>query len=231
MSEKNKVVNEGIQANSIRAEVLAVGHGARAIQTIANSDHRNVSEEIVKILVVFANPLGTDILRLGKEDSIIHQCIKRSLYRDKIHIDIQHAASIHDLRRALLEEEYRIVHFSGHGTGSGLSLENEDGDVQIILPDALASLLSAYAPPLECVILNACYSNIHSNLLLSLGVPYTIATEGPLSDDAAIEFTRGFYDAVGAGKSIKFAHEEGCRAITLAGYSTSQFPILLSLKK
>jgi hypothetical protein len=65
--------------------------------------------------------------------------------------------------------------------------------------------------------LNACYSLTTGALTSSLGVPYTIAMEGPISDPAAIEFSRGFYDAIGAGKGISFAYEEGCGRVALKG--------------
>jgi hypothetical protein len=176
-------------------------------------------ENKIKVLVVFANPRGTDSLRLGSEDRVIRESIKLSRYRENISLTIHHATTVHDLRRALLDEEFQIIHISGHGTGSGLVLEDELGGKYVIPQQALVELFSAYSPPIECVILNACYS-LTQGQLTSLGVPFTIAMEGPISDDAAIEFSRGFYDAVGAGKNIDFAYEEGCRTVKLAAPNT-----------
>ncbi len=169
----------------------------------------------IRILVVFANPRGTDSLRLGTEDRVIREAIKLSHQRENISLTICHATTVHDLRRALLDGEFRFVHISGHGTGTGLVLEDELGGKYVVPQGALAELLSAYCPPIECVVLNACYS-ISQGQLTSLGVPFTIAMEGPISDDAAIEFSRGFYDAVGASRNIDFAYAEGCRAVRLA---------------
>jgi DNA-binding response OmpR family regulator len=182
--------------------------------------------QTTRILAVFANPKGSDPLRLGAEDRVMHESITRSRYRDNVQLDARHATTIHDVRRALLEQQYRIVQFSGHGTQSGLAFEDEVGRIQVVPPDALADLLSAYSPPIECVVLNACYSNAQGRLL-RLGVPYTIVTEAAISDSAATEFTRGFYDAIGAGKSIEFAYEEGCRTVRLTNHPSSQVPILL----
>jgi hypothetical protein len=179
----------------------------------------------IRILAIFANPKGTDPLRLGTEDRVIHECIRLSKYRDKISLEVIQAATIHDVRRALLDQDYRIVHFSGHGTGKGLAFENEVGEVQLVPPEALAEFLSAYSPPIECVILNACYSDVHGQLA-SLDVPYTIGMNGAISDEGATEFTRGFYEAVGAGKSIEFAYEEGCRTIKLMGLPDGLVPVL-----
>jgi hypothetical protein len=177
-------------------------------------------------LVVFANPPDTEALRLGEEDRAIREAIKLSQYRDKIKIVVCHATSIHDVRRALLEKDFHIIHISGHGSEMGLVLEDVQGNASIIPQEALAELFGAYTPPLECVILNACYS-ISQGHLLSLGIPFTIAMEGPISDKAAIEFIRGFYDALGAGRTIDFAYEEGCRTVKLAAPGTQFISELL----
>lgn len=174
-----------------------------------------MSQSQVGVLLVFANPRGTDSLRLGAEDRAIRQSIKLSRYRDNISLTTCNAATIHDLRRALLEGSYQIVHISGHGTDVGLVLEDELGEKYIVPQQALADLFGAYSPPLKCVVLNACFS-ISQGQLTSLGVPFTVAMEGSIGDEAAIEFSRGFYDAIGAGRDIKFAYEEGCRTARLA---------------
>jgi len=173
----------------------------------------------IKVLVVFANPRGTDPLRLGTEDRVIRESIKLSRHRENISLTIHHATTVHDLRRALLDEEFQIIHISGHGTGTGLVLEDELSGKYVVPQQALAELFGAYSPPIECVILNACYS-ISQGQLTSLGIPFTVAMEGPISDNAAIEFSRGFYDAVGAGRKIDFAYEEGCRTVKLAAPNT-----------
>src|ERR1044072_2500492 len=179
-------------------------------------------EKQIKVLVVFANPRGTSQLNLGREDRVIREAIQLSRYRDNILVDIRHAATIHDLRRSLLDKDYSIVHISGHGTGSGLVLEDELGGKYIVPQSGLASLFGAYSKPngaLECVILNACYS-ITQGTLLTLNTPFTIAMEGAISDDAAIEFSRGFYDAVGANKTIDFSYNEGCQNVALSAPSS-----------
>jgi len=180
-----------------------------------------------KVLAVFANPTGSSPLKLGSEDRVIRECVTRSRYRENISLEIRHAITIHDLRRALLEEDYRIVQFSGHGTGKGLAFEDEQGRVRLVPPLALAELLAAYSPPIECVILNACYSNVQGQIVSS-GVPFTIGMDGPVSDAGATEFTRGFYDAIGAGKDVEFAYQEGCRTIRLMGLPDGTVPMLFT---
>jgi hypothetical protein len=183
--------------------------------------------EQTKVLAIFANPTGSSPLRLVAEDRVIRECVTRSRYRENISLEIRHAVTIHDLRRALLEGDYRMIQFSGHGTGQGLAFEDEQGQVRLVPPRALAELLAAYSPPIECVILNACYSSVQGQLVSS-GVPYTIAIDGPISDAGATEFTRGFYDAIGAGKDVKFAYQEGCRTMRLMGLPNGAVPTLFT---
>jgi hypothetical protein len=169
----------------------------------------------VKVLVVFANPRTTNPLRLGTEDRAIQQAIRRSRYRDNIEVTRCHAATIHDVRQSLLDEAFQVVHISGHGSNNGLVLEDDLGNEKVIPQKALAALFKVYSPPLQCVILNACYS-ISQGKLVSLGVPFTIAMEGPIDDEGAIEFSHGFYDAIGAGRAIDFAYREGQRTVALS---------------
>lgn len=169
----------------------------------------------IRVLIVFANPRDTSPLRLGEEERAIREAIRRSIYRDLIEVTTIHAATIHDLRRALLEQEFQIVQVSGHGAKKGIILEDEQGYKYTVPRFALAELFHTYSPPLQCVILNACYS-VEQGEIISLGVPYTIVMETAIDDKSAIEFSRGFYDALGAGKDIEFAYQEGCRTVKLA---------------
>lgn len=170
------------------------------------------------ILVVFANPSGTNQLRLDAEDKAIKDSFLRGRHRDYYNLRTLHAVTIQDLRQAILGESYSIVQISGHGTNNGLVLENDEGGIFVVPQKALAELFQIYSPPLQCVVLNACYS-IAQGKLISLGVPYTIATEGAIADKAAIEFSRGFYDGITANRDIPFAYDEGGRAVALAGLS------------
>ncbi len=52
-----------------------------------------------------------------------------------------------------------------------------------------------------------------------------------INDRAAIDFAKGFYDALGAGKSYEFAYKFGCHAIALQGISELEAlrPTILAL--
>lgn len=179
-----------------------------------------------KVLALFANPRYTSQLRLGEEDRTIRECFRRGKMRDTIELVVRHAATVDDVRRALLDEEFTIVHFSGHGTQSGLLFEDRDGGQYVPPQDALADLLAEYAPPLTCAVFNACYS-LTQGEFTSVQLPYTIAMESPIADPSAILFTEAFYDSIAAGKGTEFSYRQGIHALRLANDPYYVVPVLL----
>jgi hypothetical protein len=77
------------------------------------------------ILILSANPRGTDPLRLDEEVREIKAGMQRSRHRDQFVIQHQLAARPRDVQRAMLDFKPQIVHFCGHGAGdAGLILED-----------------------------------------------------------------------------------------------------------
>ncbi|MCY7334292.1 MAG: hypothetical protein LH649_16910, partial [Pseudanabaena sp. CAN_BIN31] len=72
----------------------------------------------------------------------------------------------------------------------------------------IARLLQLCDEHLECVVLNACYSDVQGNAIAN-SVPITIGMRDVVADNVAIKFSQGFYDAIGAGKSYEKAFEWG----------------------
>lgn len=170
-------------------------------------------KEKLKVLLVVANPEGTVPLMLQPEERVIKESLRRSRNRSKISVKTLPAATVDDLRRELLEGNYQVVQFSSHGLPKGkLVLEDASNKRSVVPSKALAELLASYSPPIRCVILNACYS-LPQGRLIARGVPITIAMEGWIDDAAGIEFSRGFYDAIGAGYDEPRAYEEGRTAV------------------
>jgi hypothetical protein len=158
-----------------------------------------------KILVLSANPRKTQPLRLGEEIREISEGLRLSKNRDNFTITNRLAIRTEDLRRALLEEEPRFVHFCGHGEGhNGILLEDSNGLQKSIKSRPLANLFKLFARQVECVVLNACYSEVQASEIAQ-HIDYVIGMSQSIGDSAAIKFSTGFYDAVAAGRSIEEA--------------------------
>ncbi|QIR40141.1 TIR domain-containing protein [Tolypothrix sp. PCC 7910] len=185
------------------------------------------TEATKKILLLAANPIGTSSLRLGEEMREIEEGLKRSKNRERYSIATAHAVRYRDIRRAILEHEPQIIHFSGHGAGKeGLVFEDETGAAKLVDAEALAGLFQLFSAQVECVVLNACYSKVQAEAIAQ-HIPCVIGMKKAIGDRAAIEFAVGFYDALGAKKSYEFAYNLGCNAIRMAGISEQDIPTLL----
>ena len=188
-----------------------------------------------KILILAANPQSTPRLRLDEELRDIEAGLRRSQQRDQFTLTQRLAVRPRDIQRAMLEETPQIVHFTGHGEGeAGLVFEDETGQAQRVSGEALAELFALFADPTEpnpihCVVLNGCYSAIQAEAIAEQ-VPYVVGMTQAIGDRAAIDFAVGFYDALGAGRSVEFAYKLGCAAIDLAGKPESATPILIHKK-
>lgn len=148
-----------------------------------------------RVLLVFANPKGSSPLRLQEENRALLESIQLSKHRSCIECEPLPAATIDDLRRALLNGRYDIVHFSGHGTDKGLIFEDTEGSQMVLSSKSLADLLIRHK--VGTAVFNACHS-LSVGSLASTGLDYTIASTDEIQDPAAVEFARGFYDAIGA---------------------------------
>lgn len=184
---------------------------------------------VKKILLLSANPTNTSNLRLDEEMREIEAGLQRAKGREKFEIISKWAIRTEDLRRALLDNEPQIVHFSGHGAGNqGLALENNSGKMQLVSASSLARLFKLF-PKIECVVLNACYSEVQAKAIHQ-HIDYVIGMNKSIGDKAAIKFAVGFYDALGAGRTIEDGFEFGCTSIDLESIPESSTPVLKSRK-
>jgi AAA-like domain/TIR domain/CHAT domain len=181
---------------------------------------------VKKILILAANPKDTTNLRLNEEVREIQTGLERSRQRDQFEIISRWAVRPNDLQRALLDHEPQIVHFSGHGAGTqGLILEDDAGKMQLVSAESLARLFKLFQNKVECVLLNACYSEVQAEAICQ-HIDYVVGMNQAIGDRAAIKFAVGFYDGLGAGRSLEDAFESGCIAMELESIPESATPIL-----
>jgi class 3 adenylate cyclase len=178
------------------------------------------------ILFLAANPKNTTPVDLQKEAKEVAEGLQRSKKADKFQLEQQCAVTPREMQRAILDYKPEIVHFSGHGAGeSGLALEDEAGQIKLVNTKALAALFEAFNEYVECVILNACYSEVQAEAI-ARHIPYVIGMKQAVGDNAAREFAVGFYDTLAAGESIEFAYKLGCVSISMAGIPEELTPVL-----
>jgi CHAT domain len=183
----------------------------------------------IKILFVSANPNDSSRIRIDEEYREIKEGINLSDLRTKFDLQIATAARVKDLRREILNKSPNIVHFSGHGAKQGIYLEDDNGNSHLVPKDALNRFFELFQNEIKCVILNACYSKEQAEGI-SESIEYVIGMNDAVPDRAAILFSIGFYDAMGAGKNIEEAFKFGVNSIDMNNINGGEIPELIRRK-
>ncbi|MDJ0615675.1 MAG: AAA-like domain-containing protein [Calothrix sp. MO_192.B10] len=180
-----------------------------------------------KILILTANPTNTQPLRLSEEVREIKSAWERSFKREQFEIVVESAVRPKELRRALLTHKPQILHFSGHGSGEqGLFFMGDSGKAVLVTPDALSRFFKAIKNifTIETVLLNACYSEVQAAGIYPY-INYIIGMNQAIGDQAAIQFSIGFYDTLFNGESIENAFLLGRKAIELENIPEHLTPV------
>lgn len=181
----------------------------------------------LRVLLIRANPKGTAALDLSREGELIGRSLSElpgvvvdevDPVEDKIFSQLANAA-------------YHVVHYMGHGDfaatkGGMLLLEDDAGNAVPTSAKAFAHLLRD--EPLRLVFLNACdtgatpqSADLHpfagvAAALVGNGVPAVVAMQFPITDRAALTFSKVFYARIAAGDAVDVAVAQGRSALYLA---------------
>lgn len=189
-------------------------------------------QQPISILFMAADPRDATHLRIGEEFREIQEKLRLAKHRDRFNLHSPRmAVRSEDISQALLDIKPTIVHFSGHGVNTGeLYLENRSGEIQPASPAALAFLFKQFADQIECVVLNACYSETQAQAIAE-HIEHVIGMSQAVEDKVAISFAIGFYQALGGGRTIEEAFELGCAQSMFQGIPDHLGPVLIPKRK
>lgn len=157
---------------------------------------------MIPILLLQAEPMDEERLRLGEELRSVQERLQLGRYGDRFRLEVRSALRTVDLVQALLDVQPRFVHFSGHGyPNGGFCFEDELGNRYCVPPEAVANVFAQFTGVVECVLINACHSEPLARSLAK-HIPFAIGMSRDVGDDAAIAFSIGFYQSLAAGRSI-----------------------------
>jgi len=184
----------------------------------------------IKILFVSANPAGTQQLKLDEEAREIEAKIRAAEHRDSLELITKWAVRPDDLLQSLNQHRPHIAHFSGHGSPTEeIVLLDKLGKPKPVSKEALVHLFRALKDNIRVVVLNACFSEPQAEAITG-EIDCAIGMMREIGDDAAITFAASFYRAIGFGRSIKEAFDQGIAALHLDGSLEGKTPVLLSGK-
>ena len=182
----------------------------------------------LRILGVVSSPRGLPVLDVDKEQDQLARALARPASQGLAELHWAPSATWADLQDLLLDGEWHVLHFIGHGDFDPgrdegvLALTREDGRADLVAAHRLTDLLRQARPMLRLVVLNSCSgaaagaSDLFSGTAAALvrgGVSAVAAMQYEISDPAAVAFARGFYAAIARGRGVDDAVSSGRVAI------------------
>ena len=197
----------------------------------------------LRILGVVSSPRGLPALDVDKEQDQLARALARPAGLDLAELHWAPSATWADLQDLLLDREWHVLHFIGHGDFDPerdegvLALTREDGRADLVAAHRLVDLLRQARPMPRLVVLNSCSgaaagaSDLFSGTAAALvrgGISAVAAMQYEISDPAAVAFARGFYAAIARGRGVDDAVSSGRVAILGTGDRTLEWvtPVL-----
>lgn len=191
------------------------------------------------ILGMIASPSDLMPLDVTREKQRMEEALKDLRARGLVDLTWLEGQSWHDLQRAMRKGPWQVFHFTGHGgfdrnADEGfIALTDEEGRTHRLSATQLGRLLADHAS-LRLVFLNSCEGaqgsehNVFSSTAATLmrrGISAVLAMQYDITDGAAIEFARAFYEALADGLPVDMAVVEARKAVSLAVANTVEWGV------
>jgi len=196
----------------------------------------------LRILGMIASPGDLHPLNVKKEKQRVEQALRSLRTQGLVDVSWLEGQTSHDLQHEMQGGPWHIFHFIGHGgfdhnTGEGfIALADEMNKIHRLNATQLGRLLADHQS-LRMVLLNSCEGaksserDIFSSaaaILIRRGIPAVLAMQYAITDQAAIELARAFYEALANGLPADAAVVEARKAISLTVPNTLEWgtPVL-----
>ncbi|MBZ5525910.1 MAG: CHAT domain-containing protein [Acidobacteriia bacterium] len=164
----------------------------------------------LKILVAVGAPdEGTTpnaVLDMERELQSILDAVEKARALGNAYVQILDVGSPEEIKRALLEQPFHVLHLSGHGNAGVLDLEDEDGNRRPVTAVDIAGVLRESGKPAPLVFLASCLSGAAGSEAASLahgllenGVPAVMAMQTSVTDRYSTQLAAAFYANLATG--------------------------------
>ncbi|MBD7992180.1 CHAT domain-containing protein [Ochrobactrum sp. Sa2BUA5] len=188
--------------------------------------------EPLRVLYLTTNPemLSGEALRTDAEVRNVQNELRGTRYRDSVVVSHLPAATFEDMLNGMNDIRPHVVHFSGHGGGSGVLFDNGD----VARPTGvgvgyrqLTKFLEATDEPPRLLVLNACDTLNGADEVLS-AVPVVVAMSDKITDTAAVVFATKFYSAIAGAQSIGSAIKQARAMLSMLASAEDHLPEYVS---
>jgi CHAT domain len=115
-------------------------------------------------------------------------------------VRVLEVAGLPQIGQALSEDQYHVLHLSGHGTAGGIELEDEDGSPHVATVADLTRVILGSDRPLPLVFLSCCDpvggDEVTERLgigLIERGISQVVGMQSNVTDQYATELATRFY--------------------------------------
>lgn len=212
--------------------------GAQAVSFVKHPQRRTsrkrkppkASSASVRLALLVTNPERTASLQTGVEARDIQRAIESASKGDAFDVKVVLAPTFDDLIDSLNRLNPQILHFSGHGGGSAILLDNEragqDGG-EVLDFDLAARLIDATDATIRLIVLAACDTVVGAEKLLAKGRAI-VAMSDSIDDEAACAFSARFYKSLADGVAVEKALEQAKLLLEQKGYEDAELPTLIA---
>ncbi len=180
--------------------------------------------EVITVLFLAANPVGTGSLQLDEEARSIQQKIRMSDYRDSVRFESRWATRSGDILQAINETNPTIVHFSGHGAPNGdLVLLNPDGSAKLVSKEAISMAMATASDTIRLIVFNACFSEPQAKNVIE-HIDAAIGMSTSIGDEAACVFAAQLYSSIGFGRSLQISFNQAVAQLMLEEFQKIGHP-------
>lgn len=184
----------------------------------------------LRILGICINAVDLGGLDVAEEQRRMENAVRALQAQGRVELIWLEGQTSDDLQRAMRRGPWHILHFIGHGSFDAVRdegtiiLADEQGKAVPLSATQLARLLQRQRSSLRLVLLNACegarggqqdlFSSTATTLVGS-GIPAVLAMQYEITDKAAVQFARTFYEALADNLPVDTAVADARNAINL----------------
>ena len=196
----------------------------------------------LRILGMIVSPTDLQDLDLERERTRLERAIEPLRARGLVEVTWLEGQTWRDLQREMRHGPWHIFHFAGHGSFDAnadegmVMLADDKGHSHPFRATELGRLLADHKP-LRLAVLNACEGGRGSerdifsstaSILVQRGLPAVLAMQYEITDRAAVELTRAFYEALADGLPVDAAVAEARKAVSMEVVNTFEWgtPVL-----
>jgi formylglycine-generating enzyme required for sulfatase activity len=196
----------------------------------------------LRILGMIANPHDSGSINSSLEKHRLETALSSLLDQGLVELSWLDGYTWRDLQKAMRHSSWNIFHFIGHGgydsiRDEGLLIFGDENNSAQPLHAMQIGRLLADNQSLHLVILNSCEgargskSDLFSSTsatLIQRGVPAVLALQYQITDKAAIELTRTFYECIADNMPVDAAVAEARKAISFTAANSLEWgtPVL-----